>query len=490
MLDTLFLILLCSLFVMSSCTISSKKRSERISFKTDDVPVVILTETSSPLKTSEQFAKVLQEASSSQKFKVLFDFREQLDLVNFKTRLNGLGLSKSARRDEVIKALNILSDRKEKEIRPIVESLMERGEIEYFKKFSIVNRFYAVASASAIRALAAREDIARVIEEYHSASERAGSQYENIKEIEALQGDITENWALKIMGAEKVWAMGFDGSGVVVGSLDTGVWLHHEQLRKNFRGGDKSWFDPVTGTSEPFDSKGHGTGVLSCASGRNENRKKIGVAPGSTWVAALANHKNFYNNIHMTCCADWMLNVAKPDVIVNAWSHSRSKCKDFDLDFINAWKAAEIFPVFAAGNQGPSHSSSESPADLPSTFPGGVPAFSVGSVNAGKEVSSFSSRGPSRCSGEIFPMVVAPGEDVFFAFPIQSNSYMTYSGTSAASGYAAGAVAILIQKYPEMSVEDLERLLKNHAVDLGSPGPDNESGFGLIYLPDLIRSQW
>jgi len=184
-----------------------------------------------------------------------------------------------------------------------------------------------------------------------------------------------------------------------------------------------------------------------------------------------------------------MFTVGKPDIIVNAWSHGRARCDSFDIDFINAWKAAEIFPVFSAGNQGPREESSESPADLLASFSGKVPVLSVGSIDSQRTVSRFSSRGPSRCTGKLFPMIVAPGEKVFFAFPIQADSYMEYSGTSPATGYAAGVIALIIQKYPEMSVHEIEQRLKDRAVDLGTEGPDNDYGFGLISIPALLDLQ-
>jgi subtilisin family serine protease len=86
-------------------------------------------------------------------------------------------------------------------------------------------------------------------------------------------------------------------------------------------------------------------------------------------------------------------------------------------------------------------------------------------------------------------MIVAPGEKVFFAFPIQADSYMEYSGTSHATGYAAGVIALIIQKYPEMSVPEIEQRLKDRAVDLGTEGPDNDYGFGLISIPALLDLQ-
>ncbi len=478
-------LVLSMLFVLCGCILHGKEENLSHTAADSIQPQLPIRFLESKEKISDHLLRALEDSSPDKKFKVLIDFKEQLDLLSFRSSLKGK--MKKERREAVIEALKSVSEAKEREILSLIESLSESGNIEYSKKLSIVNRLYIVADATAILALSSRPDVARVIEEYSSVPGKTGRQFNRSSDITLQRGTIDDNWALKSMGAEIAWKNGFNGSGVVVGSLDTGVWLEHEQLKGNYRAGNNSWFDPVSGSSLPSDSKGHGTGVLSCAVGKNAGKNKVGVAPAAQWIAALSNHRNYYNNIFMSLCADWMLNVGRPDIIVNAWSHGSVQCDTFDLDFINAWKAAEIFPVFAAGNIGPAERSSESPADLSSTFPVESPVFSIGAVNSAMTVSHFSSRGPSRCTGKLFPMAVAPGEDVFFAFPIQADSYIAYSGTSSATGYAAGAIALLIQKFPEMSVAEIEQLLKNLALDLGKKGPDNESGYGFLYLPSLLE---
>ncbi len=451
----------------------------------ENLPLKSLNKDSKEEKITKEFAQILEESPSEKKYKVLIDFDEQLDLVKYSKILRKENLSKIQRREAVIKALYLISERTEKDIKDLIDSFLAQGDIDYFKKISIINRLYIVGNAKSILEFAKRKDVSRIIQEYSPLSTRMGQQHK--KEVEILsQRDIKDNWVIKMMGADIAWEMGYDGTGVTIGIIDTGVWYQHEQLKKNFKSGENSWYDPVSGSIKPIDSKSHGTGVISCAAGTNENNRNIGIAKGAKWIAALANHRNTYSNIYMTLSADWILNIGKPDVIVNAWSHGRKKCYAFDLDFINAWKAAEMFPVFAAGNSGPSKSSSESPADLAETFPDGSPVFSVGSINSEGLVSSFSSRGPSRCSHQIFPTVVAPGEDVFFAFPTKEDAYIGYSGTSSATGFAAGAIALLIQKFPEMSVDEMEKLIKERAIDKGIKGPDNDYGFGLIYLPAII----
>merc|ERR1712232_1447820 len=94
-------------------------------------------------------------------------------------------------------------------------------------------------------------------------------------------------WNVAIIGADDAWDMGYDGSGIVVGNIDTGVRYTHEALRDNYRGAssghDYNWFDP-NGNPEPFDNNGHGTHTMGTIAGSTASG--VGVAPGSTWIAA------------------------------------------------------------------------------------------------------------------------------------------------------------------------------------------------------------
>jgi subtilisin family serine protease len=73
------------------------------------------------------------------------------------------------------------------------------------------------------------------------------------------------------------------------------------------------------------------------------------------------------------------------------------------------------------------------------------------------------------------PEIVAP-DDVTTTVPGFSNFF----GTSAAAPHAAGVAALLLQGKPILTPGKLYRILENTAIDMGSPGFDNNSGFGLI----------
>jgi subtilisin family serine protease len=289
-------------------------------------------------------------------------------------------------------------------------------------------------------------------------------------------------WNLAAIHAPELWKLGFKGAGVVVANLDTGVDLAHADLTARWRGGADSWFDPFRRSTAPYDPIGHGTQTMGIIVGGDASGAPIGVAPEAQWIAA-----KIYDDKGNTTASvihqafQWLLDPDgnpdtpdAPDVVNASWGIGNANGCDltFQRD-LEALKAAEILVVFAAGNSGPQPLSSMSPANS---------AFSAGAIGSASEIASASSRGPSACTGGLFPDLVAPGVNVQTADVSLAGvpQYQFFSGTSYAAPHLAGAAALLYAAAPGLTVGALEEALRASAKDVGPPGPDDASGYGLV----------
>ncbi len=414
----------------------------------------------------------------------IVDLTEQLDLRAFARRLRAVPASKVETRVAVVAALESVASRQQARLRTLLDRLIAEGSIGYVQSVAVVNRVIVEGTAAGLLAIGDSDEVALVRPDW--TSERAASRGADLPvDAGTSLGETFRTWAIDAMKADRLWSAGLDGRGVVVAAVDTGALEAHEQLRERRVPGESGWFDPVEGSTVGNDRHGHGTGVLSMAVGGNPDGRVVGVAPGARWAAALGNWKNYYARSRMTLAADWILRVARPDVVVNAWSHDEGDCNTFDRPFIDAWKASGIFVVFPAGNAGPAPATGESPAQF-----AGV--FSVAGLTRAGSPDPLSSRGPSRCGNPAFPTLAAPGAELPMASSGGPKAYVRGHGTSLSAGLLGGAAALLLQAAPETDPETLERVLVRSTRDVPPSGRDNATGAGAIDLEAalaLLRSE-
>ncbi|HEX5042838.1 MAG TPA: S8 family serine peptidase [Candidatus Polarisedimenticolaceae bacterium] len=459
----LFLLLLCGL-------LASPPRARR-SAPPEEPP--LLPPAAGP-RFEGDFEARLRAAPADRHVQALLDLTDQVDVARLSDRLRAAGRDKRARRQSVIGALEQVARRQQALLLPLIDRLLQERALLRVERVAIVNRLLVEGTASGVLALAARPEVAHVLPEWTSLPGAGGA----VPNPDSALGEQFRSWAVDAVGASSLWAEGLDGRGVVVAALDTGVDGGHEQLQGRRLAGTRGWFDPEEGSSEPYDPHGHGTSVLSQAVGGGVPERIVGIAPGARWAAALANANNQYSRRRMTLAADWALRSARPDVLVNAWSHDEGACPPFDAPFLRAWRAAEIFVVFPAGNAGPEPRTGEAPAQLPG-------AFAVGGLTRSGEPLRASSRGPSACGDQLFPSLAAPAAELPFAFPAGERAYVAGDGTSLAAAVVAGGAALLLQAVPELGPAEMEDVLRAAARDVPPEGADTATGAGAL---DLVRA--
>jgi len=405
---------------------------------------------------------------------VIVRFAGGVDLGSLPGKGQGRGLELAA----LIRALRSAADASQ---RGAVELLRAGGARRIVELWSI-NALAATAGPDVIRALAELPQVESIALDATLAAPSP----------EPATAAAPE-WNLTAVGAPTLWGEGLTGAGTVVAGMDTGVDALHPDLAGRWRGGPNSWYDPNGEHATPYDKSGHGTQTLSVAVGGDAGGSAIGVAPGAQWIAVkIFNDAGVATLSGIHAGFQWLLDPDGnpmtddvPDVVNSSWGFPNlaGQCYlEFEND-LKVLKAAGIAVVFSAGNQGTL--GSVSPADNAS-------GFAVGAVDSALNVASTSSRGPSACDGSLFPELVAPGVGVRTADltlgGYAQNPYATLSGTSFAAPHVAGAIALLRQADPDATVAQLEEAMTASATDVGTAGPDNSSGYGLLNAPGA--QQW
>jgi serine protease AprX len=446
---------------------------------------VILAVCGAPADSSEaidpQLQPLLVDTDSDEKIAVIIRLSDRVDPGDLSPG------SKSRRRGELIRALRQKAATSQSPIRSFLESKGVHDAVSLL----LINGVAFEARPDVIRELATLPGIESVRLDRKIRLPRAAlrdpSRPTRKRDRAPLSRAIAAvEWNIAMIRAPDLWALGSDGTGVVVASLDSGVDSSHPDLMSRWRGEPNGWFDPNAEHATPHDSSGHGTNTMGLILGGSAGGTDIGVAPGAEWIAA----KIFdnvgdasFSAIHQSF--DWVLDPDgdpltddSADVVNNSWGlrDNVNECiLEFQLD-IQTLKAAGIAVVFSAGNAGSGASTSLSPANNPE-------GFATGMVDASMTVDGQSSRGPATCDSTIYPEVVAPG--VFVWTSDLLGGYVEEIGTSFAAPHVSGAMAVLLQAYPGATVGELESVLKDSALDLGTAGPDNAYGYGLI---DLVQA--
>jgi hypothetical protein len=317
-----------------------------------------------------------------------------------------------------------------------------------------------------------------------------------------------ESWNLAQVRAPEAWEeFGVTGEGVVIGQSDSGAEWTHPELSGAYRGADGNhdynWLDPWYGSRQPVDFSGHGTHTLGSAVGQN-----TGVAPGATWFGCANLVRNLGNPAVYLECMQFMLAPYALDgraftdgdpsrgahIINNSWSCPEVEGCDAVslLPAVRALRAAGIFTVVSAGNDGPACDSLNKPPALYQEV------FSVGAVDSSGRLAFFSSIGPVTADGSrrTKPDLVAPGVEVFSSMP--GGTYARQSGTSMAGPHAAGVAALMWSANPDLigDIDLTEQILaasaQRYLYELPEcPGasslPSTAVGFGLLDAYEAVR---
>lgn len=285
---------------------------------------------------------------------------------------------------------------------------------------------------------------------------------------------------------------GLTGAGAEVCVIDTGVDPAHEQLDSK----TIDFFDAVNGRSDSYDDHGHGTFVAAQVAGDGVGGANAaayeGVAPEATISAAKVLNVNGSGTYEQVIeGVEWCATRESVDIISMSLGGPQEADDPLEAAVNRAVTDYGKVVVVAAGNSGGWRLGTVlSPGAAAQAITVGAGAewtTTPADVNfsAGPYLAPFSSRGPT-LDGRIKPDVIAPGVTVTGADSGTSEGYVTWSGTSMATPFTAGVVALMLEQNPSLSPSQVKDALTSTALDQGFPGQDNDYGWGYLNPPGAL----
>jgi hypothetical protein len=218
----------------------------------------------------------------------------------------------------------------------------------------------------------------------------------------------------------------------------------------------------------------HGTEVASVAAGVADGAGVIGIAPGAPVLS--------YGYKSLSCAevADGILSLADAGAkVINLSFSAEEDCHVLQLATSSAFGAGAVV-VAAAGN--------ERRHNDPTIYPASYPhVLSVGALDLGLTPAPESSTGATLD-------LAAPGVAVPVAVPVgldddgTADGVTRNDGTSFAAPIVSGVASWLIAARPKLTPGQYGAILRASANDIGRPGWDARTGFGLVDLAAALQA--
>lgn len=279
------------------------------------------------------------------------------------------------------------------------------------------------------------------------------------------------NNAKKIVNCNNIT---YTGKGVTIAFLDTGICsIPDFQNRILF------FKDFLNSKRNLYDDNGHGTHVSGIAS---SNGYYKGLAPQSNIIMLkVLNESGQGNASDVIAGIQWIAdNYKRYNIkIVNmSIGTSTSVNNDPLVEAVEKLWDMGIIVVAAAGNNGPNPNTISSPGTSKKII-------TVASSDDEQYNKIFSGRGPTK-ECVIKPDILAPGSNII-SCKCTNGTYKKLSGTSMSTPIISGAIALLLEKEPDLSPDDVKYMLKLSSTSLNMA--PNRQGWGLLNVEKLLNME-
>jgi len=457
----------------------------------------------------EKLAEVITGSSPDEQIPVFVMLSKQMNYDWLIPRAEQM--SKSERRKFVIDECQRLANEDQRSLLLYLKGKEKEGKVRDIVSQWTTNTICFKAKPEVIREVAYREDVWEI--GYSEPLQIIGVQeveeptYEHIDFTAEDGREIC--WGVAKINADDVWnTLGYTGSGVIVGHMDSGVNYNHTDLADHMWDGSGAGYpnhgyDFSNNDDDPMDDHGHGTQTAGIVAGDGTSGSNTGVAPDaqimalkiypgtSTEMGQAIQFALNHNADLLSCSIGW----EDPSNSIKNWCRGQS----------STVYAAGIVWCNAAGNGRtvPPYGhyavpqDINSPADCPGPYyapnGGNSASIAVGATDVSDNVASWSSYGPTHWNtgtytdypyppGLIKPDLAAPGVGVKSLDHATNNGYdFNISGTSFAQPHLAGMIALMLEKESALLPRQIDSIIQEYGViDIETPGRDNLSGKGRI----------
>lgn len=317
-------------------------------------------------------------------------------------------------------------------------------------------------------------------------------------------------WNMQAIEAPAAWEAGYDGSGARVAVIDGGIYDIHPDIAPNLDASCSASFVPGQPYNADTGTFWHGTHVAGIVLAADNGFGVIGVAPGATLMHVKALHSGSGD---FSWVIGAILFASDPSSFPGYEGCERADIINMSLGAlfpkrdsrgfqsalaraVNFAASKNVLVLSSAGNNGLDLGQLQDWVTMPAQAGSGLAVAATGPIDFAyggddfRRISSYSNY------GEDLVFVAAPGGDFVSPNPLwfydmvlstcrgsstpPSFSFCFAAGTSMASPAAAGVAALIVGKYPGISLGRLKAMLKNSADDEGKVGKDEYYGHGFV----------
>jgi len=275
--------------------------------------------------------------------------------------------------------------------------------------------------------------------------------------------------------AVTAWDQTTGSAGVIVGVIDTGVRYTHQDLAANMwtnpneiagnnidddRNGyidDIRGINAITNSGNPMDDNSHGTHCAGTIGGvANNSGPLVGVAWNVKIMALkFLDSSGSGSSSDAIKCIDYAISKGAK-ILSNSWGGGGYSQALYDA--VERSRAAGALFIAAAGNEGANNDSNPS---YPASY-ANANVISVAALDRADALASFSNFGATSVD------LGAPGVSIYSSVSTSDSAYDTYNGTSMATPHVAGVAALVLAKYPSISVTDFRNRIINNTRPVAS----------------------